>query len=242
MGDIKPVIGIVCDWQAQGSFSKREHFALRCDYVNTVRLAGGIAFLIPYADVSDIDDYLDRIDGLLVPGGFYATPDDWYLGSDEVSIYEESPRFLFEKGLMLKVLKKDMPLLTICAGMQVLAGILGCKLTNNVGDYFNSDIDHFDENLMHEVFVEKGTILSDIVKKDKFLTNTHHNEGVVKFSDEVIVSAKAVDGCVEALEIRDKRFAIGLQWHPENLCSKKELINDENDHFKIFQRFIRECK
>jgi putative glutamine amidotransferase len=148
---------------------------------------------------------------------------------------------LFEKEMISGALGQDLPLLTICAGMQVMAGILGCKLTNNVGKYFNGDVNHFDGNLMHEVVVEKDSLFFDIVGKEFILTNTHHNEGVVKLTDDVIGVGKSEDGCIEAIENRGKKFALGFQWHPENLCSSLWQISDDNVHLRIFKKFIEKC-
>lgn len=237
----KPTIGIILDWQEKGSFSRFEYFALRTHYINATRLAGGIAWLIPYSKVEEIDDYLDKIDGLIVPGGQYKTPDEWYIGIDEISPYEKSPRFIFEEEVIKRALQRDMPLLGICAGMQVMSGILGAKLTSNIHKYLPQALPHFNFTSDHDIEIIKDSLLSKIVKKDIININSDHNEAVVKVPENILISARSTDGCVEAIEIKGKKFALGVEWHPELCCFKEAQISDSNPDYLIFKAFIEAC-
>ncbi len=237
----KPIIGIVLDWHEKGGFSNYEYFALRTHYVKATRLAGGTPWLIPYCNPDEVKEYLDKIDGLIVPGGFYKTPNSWYHNDLDTSPYQKSPRFIFEEALIKEALKQDMPFFGICAGMQVLGGILGCKLTGNIHKYLKTPLQHFGYTKNHDIIIESNSLLHNIVGKNIISVNSDHNEAIVEVSDKVNISAKASDGCIEAIEVKDKKFAIGVQWHPDFACYKQEQITDFNPDFEIFKKFIQAC-
>jgi putative glutamine amidotransferase len=234
----KPVIGIILDWEASGSFSDFPYYALRHHYVDAVRLAGGNPWLIPYGDSDSARDYLEMIDGLLVPGGFYAMKDEWYEGQNTKSPYQNTPRLQFEITMIQQALDQDIPMLGICGGMQVLGGILGCKLTSDLKKTFNNKIEHFDLTKPHDIEIEENSLLYQITKSKIISTNSHHKEALISVSAKVKISAKTSDGIIEAIEIPDKKFALGLQWHPEMLCGEMQQITDSNPHHLIFKEFI----
>jgi putative glutamine amidotransferase len=235
----KAIIGIILDWQEKGSFSDFPHFALRIHYSNAIILAGGLPFMIPYSNIDLIDDYLQQIDGLLVPGGFYAMPNDWYIDNKDASPYEITPRFEFESKILLESLKLNKPILGICGGMQVIAGLMGCKLIPNIKKYIKSDINHFGFSQDHEMQIKPNSILHQIINKDKIMINSDHNEAIIETTNNVIISGKSNDGVIEAIELKDYNFVIGLQGHPEIKCSQKEDLEKFNPHHLIFKEFVR---
>lgn len=234
----RPVIGITLDYEPEGSFSNYPYYALRQHYFSAVTKAGGLPIGIPYAQ-EEIAAYLDRIDGLIVPGGTFASPPEWYIENDETP-YECSPRLAFDLALLDQALDRQMPLLGICAGMQLLGGLLGCKMTGGIHRYTDSTINHFDATPIaeyaHTVTVLEETRLAEIVKTEHFKINSHHQEALVELSKNVVKSAIAPDGIIEAIEVRDHPFALGLQWHPE--CMQEE----EDPSFLIFKALIKEAQ
>lgn len=234
----KPIIGIILDWEEQGSFSDFPYFALRTHYIDAIRICGGTPWLIPYGEIDSVDEYLDMIDGLLIPGGFYAMPNNWYLDAKETSPYTETPRFKFEQLIITKALKKDLPILGICAGMQVLAGLFNAKLAANVNKALNSSLEHFDLTKPHKVVITPNSLLHNITGKNEIMTNSHHREIVVKTEAPIIVAARSEDGAIEAIEFKNAKFVIGLQWHPEMLCYQNDQLNEYNPHHLIFRKFI----
>ncbi len=236
----KPIIGIILDWQENGTFSNFPHFALRTNYSEAIVLAGGLPFMIPYSEANLINDYLNQIDGLLAPGGFYAMPNDWYINKKEGSPYEITPRFKFESEILLEAVALDKPILGICGGMQVIAGLMGCKLIPDIKKYIGKKIEHFDLTKDHELEVMPDTILHKIVGQNQIISNSHHNEAIVEINNNVIISAKTKDGVIEAIELNNKNFVIGLQNHPEMSCSKKEDLKGFNSSHLIFKEFVKE--
>ena len=232
----KPIIGITLDYCEGGGFSPRPYYAIRESYFDRVREAGGVPIAIPYQPEL-IDDYLEMVDGVIIPGGDFALDADWYVNNDGPA-FPNSPRLEFDIEFIKKALARDIPLLGICAGMQILAGMHGCKLTSNIQEYSNCNRNHLDEieaeSIAHQMKVEFGSALHSIVKVDEFGVNSRHREGVVEVSDAVTVCGKSDDGIIEAIELPNKKFALGVQWHPEFFVS--------GENFEIIKTLIERSK
>ncbi|MBL0319108.1 MAG: gamma-glutamyl-gamma-aminobutyrate hydrolase family protein [Alphaproteobacteria bacterium] len=235
----KPLIGVTLNWQENGDYSPYPYFVMREHYFQMVVKAGGVPVAIPF-EPDVINQYIDYMDGFIFPGGDFALDPTWYVSIQEKSPYLSSPRLEFEKAIISKAMQNDKPFLGICAGMQIMAGLLGCKLTSDVMRFTGTHIDHRDAKPRHEVGhnvkIVTGTLLANIVESLEFGVNTSHREGVVTVPAEVVISATATDGVIEAIEMKDKQFAIGVQWHPEFFG------NDNNPHFKLFQRLVEAAK
>jgi len=232
---MRPVIGVTMDWQAEGTFSKRPHYALREEYFDIIYKAGGLPFAMPYIHDA-AEHYLDNISAIVVPGGDFALCSDWYVDKTEKKPFPDSKRLDFDIKIINKALERNLPLLGICAGMQILAGVSGAKLTSNISKYLDTKIDHRNamppDKTAHDLIVAKNTKLYDIVGREKFSVNTCHLEGVVSGAENLIISAKAEDGVIEAIERSDKDFALGLQWHPEF------FLDDDNPGLLILKALV----
>jgi len=231
----RPLIGITLDYQEKGTFSARPHYAVRTIYFDAVEAAGGLPIAIPHL-AERLPDYMKMIDGLVIPGGTHASPESWYVDLNEPAPYEETPRAAFDIAVVEQALKRDMPLLGICAGMQELACVAGAKMTRNVHKHHNTTIDHrrgmTAEQYAHEVMVEPGTRLAQIVGAGKLEVNTAHQEAVVSVPKDMTISARSPDGVIEAIELPKHKFALGVQWHPE-------FFRDAgNPHRKVFEALI----
>lgn len=211
-------VGITLDIAESGSFSKRPHYALRVHYFDAVHAAGGLPIAIPHLPEL-IDAYLDDIDALIIPGGGFASPTHWYENPEGEMAYAPSARLQFDLAVIEKALERDIPLLGICAGMQLLAGHLGCKMTHNVHERFTTEIDHINgapaEELCHRIDLTPGSLLASIYESEHMEVNSAHCEAVVSCPGGVHVTAVAPDGVIEAIEIPAKKLAMGVQWHPE---------------------------
>lgn len=221
-------IGVTLDIAPSGSFSKRPHYALRVHYFDAVSYTGALPVPVPH--LSDrIEDYLDNIDGLLVPGGGFASPKDWYEEPGADMPYEPSARLQYDLAVIEAALKRDMPVLGICAGMQLMAGLRGCKMTHNVHTRYDTAIDHMNgapaEEYCHAVHVVSGTLLAEMYGAENAPdVNSAHCEAVVSCPEGVIISATAPDGVIEAIELPQHRFALGVQWHPEFFPGQEPVI------------------
>jgi len=231
----RPLIGITLDFQESGTFSKRPHYAVRTHYFAAVEAAGGLPVAIPHL-AGLLPDYFSRIDGLVIPGGTFASPEAWYVDPHEPKPYEDSPRADFDIAVVEGALKRDLPLLGICAGMQELACVAGAKMTRNLHKHHKTSVDHLRgkpaEEYAHEVTVEPNTRLAGIVGAGRLAVNTAHQEAVVSVPKDMTISARSPDGVIEAIELPGRKFAIGVQWHPEFFTASG------NPHRKVFEALV----
>lgn len=236
----KPIIGITLDLAKNSekySYSLFPWYALRKDYADCVVMAGGIPIFLPYS--SDMGSMLDIIDGLIIPGGDEDINPRFYgqeIVSDKVKTNDE--RAEFEIHLTKKALERNMPILGICNGLQVINVIFGGTLIQHLPDRFNSHINHeqpHPKNIpTHEIIIEPGSILSTMVSPGAEVTvNSTHHQAIDELGKGLSISAKAPDGVIEAVESKDHKFLIAVQWHSEYLNS--EL--DEN----LFKKLVENC-
>ena len=235
----RPLIGITLDYQESGTFSKRPHYAVRTIYFAAVEAAGGLPIAIPHL-ADRLPDYFRMIDDLVIPGGTHASPESWYVDLHEPAPYEETPRAAFDSAVVEGALERDLPLLGICAGMQELACVAGAKMTRNVHKHHKTSIDHRQgstaDRYAHDVTVEPGTRLAQIVGAGKMEVNTAHQEAVVSVPDDMTISARSPDGVIEAIELPAQKFALGVQWHPEF------FLEAGNKHRKVFEALVSAAK
>lgn len=245
----RPIIGVLLDW-AEGqadSYSRFPYYALRTRYFEAIYMAGGLPIAIPLlADALPV--YLSQLDGVLIPGGDYPFPEHCYepaLGS-QVSPYAHSPsrRAALDAEMIHAAVSMDKPVLGICAGMQVLGAVFDCKLTGNVHGLNGNTINHRcteSEKPSHDVTVRTETQLHRILEIEAIPVNSSHNEAIVRVSPSVIVNAWASDGIIEGIEIAGKKFALGVQWHPELLAVLGSSA-DFNPHRRLFEAFVQAAR
>jgi putative glutamine amidotransferase len=122
-------------------------------------------------------------------------------------------------------LERDKPVLGICNGMQMLACLHGGRMVHEVRKAGAHILDHDNRNAIHPVEIVPGTMLACILGTTRLDVNSRHQEAVVETSDQAVTSARADDGVIEAIEIPGRRFAIGVQWHPEAFAMQDHPCN-----------------
>ncbi len=212
---MKPIIGITCCMrEARYSDFVRHAAILPSAYISMVDKAGGVPMIIPPA--GDMTILLDSIDGLIVSGGPDISPANYNEepGPMTTEFYPEQD--YSEMGLIERALERDMPLLGICRGMQILSVAHGGRMHQHL-DTTPGHEGHggfFGKSTEHGVVVERGSQLASIMG-DSFTVNSLHHQGVSD-AGSLEVSARADhDGLIEGVERKDKKFCLGVQWHPE---------------------------
>ena len=191
-------------------------------YVDAVNAAGGLSLLVPPDPVltAEPDELLDRIDGLMLTGGTDLDP----------ALYGETPhpetqafqrdRDDFEIAMALRAIERDMPVLGICRGMQVLnvahGGTLLQHLPESHGHGDHRRVAGSFDGADHDVRLTPDSVAARAAGELLHATKSHHHQGVGRIGDGLVVSGSSVlDDLPEALERADRSFVLGVQWHPE---------------------------
>jgi putative glutamine amidotransferase len=234
-----PKIGITLDYETEKSYSKYPWYALRENYCGAVAQFGAIP--LPLAHFPAFaDDYLDMIDGLIVTGGNFDVSPELYgqaITSDKVSL--KTNRTQFEYAVLQGAIARNIPILGICGGQQLLNVVLGGSLIQHIPDsYLDSTIAHEQPNprneVSHNVKLVKGSLLAKIVGQSEIMVNSAHHQAVDKVAQGVTVNAIAPDGVIEGIEFPAQKFCLGVQWHPEFLITQADIA--------IYKAFIAACK
>ena len=223
----KPRIAVILDENTSGDGTRYEAAK---GYFAGVRDAGGLPFGVPYLP-EIVPVVLEEFDGLLSVGGRFAYPDEWYLPG-EVSRAPPSERLAIERAIVEGFLARDKPVLGICAGMQMLACLNGCRLTPDLRMMMPDALEHDRRGQLHGIELAANSRLAAIIGERTIEVNSFHREAVAQLAPTVVASAFAGDGIIEAIEIPANRFAIGIQWHQEL------LLGAEHPGDRLFQAFV----
>lgn len=230
-----PVIGIV---PSQNCTEKMVSFPER--YAKAIVNAGGAPLLLPLAgDPGVYETLFPLIDGFVLTGGNDIDPARYGAIADSGKISEHSPeREELEYLILSYAYRFDLPLLGICRGMQMINVCFGGTLYRDLGDQFpgirrpglSSDVEtlpvikHWQDEPYdaptHTVDIEPNSKLGRLIGVDRINVNSVHHQGVCDVSVMVRPVAYGPDGLVEAIEVRDKNFMMGVQWHPEFFAEK----------------------
>ncbi len=220
----KPVIGITTCCEKQGMFIYHQ---TGDKYISAiVNVIDGLPLLIPsIGNHLDIDQLLDKIDGLLLTGSYSNVEPHHYNGSESKPDTKHDPRRdSTTLPLIRKTIEKGVPLLAICRGFQELNVAYEGSLHQEVHEIDGHDDHRENKDLdlegqygfSHKVKIHKGGLLSDITENDEERVNSVHWQGVNEVGEGLIVEATSPDGLVEAISVNDsKSFALGIQFHPE---------------------------
>ncbi|CAA9481838.1 MAG: Glutamine amidotransferase, class I [uncultured Solirubrobacteraceae bacterium] len=191
-------------------------------YVSAVQRAGGLALLLAPDPVTvrDPDELLDQLDGLVLAGGVDMDPLSYGAERHPTVTRTVPERDAFEMALARRALERDVPLLGICRGMQVLNVACGGTLIQHLPD----DVGHEDhrrspgsfDDADHDVRLEAGSIAARAAGETLHGTLSHHHQGVDRIGSGLRVTGWAtLDDLPEAIEAPESSFALGVQWHPE---------------------------
>jgi putative glutamine amidotransferase len=202
------------------------------DYKQSVLHVGGTPRIV---DASmPIEQALEGVDGLLLTGGDDVEPAR-YGEAPHATTVAEPGRDEFEIGLIRAARGRQLPLLAICRGIQVLNVACGGTLVQDIPSYIHGALAHSlpcppnqPSSLAHEVWIEKDSLLSRLMRErladaDTCEVNSRHHQAVKAVAPGFTVSATAPDGVIEAIEDPAMPFCLGVQWHPENFFRTGEF-------------------
>jgi len=176
---------------------------------------------------------LETVDGLLLMGGTDVNPLRYGATAQPETDEPDDTRDQRELDLIASALEKDLPVLAICRGLQILNVSLGGTLVQHVASPAHHDVDTVNKGAVaHEVLIEPDSLLAQIAGVRRWQVNSRHHQAVDRVGSSLrVVARDAEDGTVEGVENPAKRFVLGVQWHPED-----QLI-EMPEQLKLFQRF-----
>jgi putative glutamine amidotransferase len=219
----RPVIGLCAAVErAQwGVWNTQAHLLPR-EYADAVQRAGGIALLLPPDPraIDDPDEILDLLDGLILAGGSDVDPAAYGAERHPATDGVNPERDAFEVALAQRAIERDIPFLGICRGMQVLNVARGGTLHQHVpeshgheehrrtpGSFAGAD---------HPVRLDPGSLAARAAGEEIHDSFSHHHQGVDVVGDGLVVTGRSdLDDLAEAIELPERRFVLGVQWHPE---------------------------
>ncbi len=220
---MRPAIGVTIGYDD----GRNGFHLLRQDYIRSVEQAGGLPLVLAPGRPEEAPEFLERLQGLLLTGGSDVDP----------ALYGASPhpklgkvvreRDDFELALTREALERNLPLLAICRGHQVLNVAMGGTLIQDIPSEVTGDVDHGSRRERwepaHPVQILEGTRLREILKRGTVSVNSFHHQAIGRVGSGLVVSAlSAGDQLVEAVEMPDRRFALGVQWHPESFWNRED--------------------
>jgi putative glutamine amidotransferase len=235
-----PLIGIsIGAYQSRTSDATR--MGVRATYPHAVEVGGGLPTLIPlYTDFDTLHDLFHRLDGIVLTGGGDIDPKHYGAICSPYTTEIVEDRDRVEIQLARWAVEEDKPLLAICRGIQVLNVALGGTLIQDIRDEVPDSIRHdadediWFERLTHEVKIDPDTKLhATLGEQTQLSVNSLHHQALAQVASPLKVVACAPDGIIEGVEVPDRQFAVGVQWHPEALVDKSDPMR------QLFQSFVQ---
>jgi len=217
----RPRIGICTAIErARWSYWDAEAYLLDRNYVDAVQAAGGIALMLPPDAETDPDEILDVLDALILAGGADMDPASYGAEPHPMTKGTRPERDTFEIALARRALERDIPILGICRGMQVMnvasGGTLRQHLPDEVGHEDHRRVPGSFDGADHDVRLADGSLAARAAGEADHATKSHHHQGIQALGDGFVETGwSTLDDLPEAIEDPQRRFALGVQWHPE---------------------------
>lgn len=230
-----PVIGVT-------TFVSGDQLRLPESYSIAIAKEGGVPMILPKVENEKlIKAQVEALDALLLSGGDDVDPEFFNEAPHQKMGPIEPGRDTYELKLIDYALERNIPILGICRGAQVLTIHQGGSIYQDIysqhGDHTYKHNQEVPKNyLTHKVSVEKGTKLHSILGSTDIKTNSFHHQAVKRVPEHFSITASTSDGIVEAVESKTHDFLLGVQWHPEGT-----YLVDENSQ-KIFSALIKAAR
>lgn len=231
---MKPIIGIFPSYDEE----KKQVF-LKKQYLDEIIRFGGIPYIIPLSsDQKIIYEVISNINGLILSGGYDIDPKYYNQKNEGKSKGISETTDECEAVIIRLAVEADIPILGICRGMQALNVFCGGSLIQDIPSEIGFSAVHLLEKpktAFHNITVEKESPLSAAAGFGTHLVNSYHHQAVKNVAPDFSVAATAEDGIIEAIYHKNKKYILGIQWHPERDHEKVEINKN------ILEEFIKVC-
>jgi putative glutamine amidotransferase len=224
----RPVIGIATQTLAAMPGERPHCWVMGRSYIEELRKVGAIPWIIPLVphDNDTLQQIFERLDGVFITGGVDVDPRHY--GESKLPLCGETDpdRDAVEIGLLRHALSRDLPILAVCRGIQILNVTCGGTLYQDVTtqvptaikhDYFPTPEKPSRKYLAHDIAVKPNSRLGRILRDEVVPVNSMHHQAIKDLAPNLKPTAHAADGIIEAVESNDDRYLIAVQWHPEEL-------------------------
>ncbi|MDH4209379.1 MAG: gamma-glutamyl-gamma-aminobutyrate hydrolase family protein, partial [Anaerolineae bacterium] len=197
---------------------------------------GALPVVIPILDDrATVTEYLNHLDGLMFTGGEDIPPQAYGQQKHPATVEVHPRRFAHDQLLAEAVLQREIPVLAICMGLQLVNVVYGGTLIQDIQtDIRHTPLDPGNDS-HHSIVLEEENLLHQILGATDIEVNSAHHQAVEKLAPGMRVLAQAPDGIVEAVQMTDWDFFLGVQWHPERIVERPEQR-------RIFEAFVNACQ
>jgi putative glutamine amidotransferase len=200
----------------------QEAVLLSRSYVQAVQRAGALVLMLPPDELllEDPGEVLDLLDGLMLAGGADIDPASYGAQAHPETTDTVPERDRFEVALVRAAIERDLPVLGICRGMQLINIAYGGTLLQHLPERFGHH-EHLRtagtfDGADHDVDLVEGSLAARAAGETHHATKSHHHQGVDRLGEGLLISGcSSMDGLPEAIEMDERRFVLGVQWHPE---------------------------
>jgi putative glutamine amidotransferase len=237
----KPLIGITSSLRTD-EVTGWQYCMAYAPNVKAIERAGGLPLIIPVVvEMDTLRALYEHLDAILLPGGGDIDPQRYDADKHPATHRIDALRDQTELTIARWAVEDNRPLFGICRGHQVVNVAMGGTLIQDIPTQLDSEINHDLPNSkprstrVHEVTIDDSSRLASIIGKTKLNVNSLHHQSAGVHGPSVNFTAYAPDGVVEALEIPDRRFAISVQWHPEDMA-------DDEAAQRLFSAFVEAAR
>lgn len=226
---MRPLVAITMGI-SPGDAARPERATLNAAYIRAVERAGAVpALLAPEMSEAGVKGLMAHVAGLVLTGGGDIDPARHGETPHPKTVGVSAARDEMEETAIFWALERDLPVLAICRGLQMLNVALGGSLHQHLPDVLGEEVKHAQtehgasrDKATHGVRIESGSCLAALLGTEEAQVNSMHHQGLARMGSGLAATAWAGDGCIEGAEMRGRRFVVGVQWHPEEMFEASE--------------------
>jgi putative glutamine amidotransferase len=228
----RPLIGLDCRYESDEEYPALDRLSMRVPYYQALIAVGALPVVIPVVDDRCLlAQYLEILDGFVFTGGRDVSPEAYGQSRHPETKECDPKRFACDRALAELLLDGDTPVLAICLGMQLINVVYGGTLIQHIETDIQHTVVRPGQDSFHLITIEEGSSLHRILGATAVEVNSGHHQAVYELAPGLRPLASAPDGIIEAIQMTDRTFFLGVQWHPERIVERSEQL-------ELFKAFV----